>query len=206
MWYTIDVESLDVILDRDQRTTSHRVLVHKTPSGSSIAPGSSLGRLRQQDDSDDDVDRHAEMANTRTELNDLSNRHLQNNSHIILMPCDDRGRVRSRNNSYDNVLTWLSKWKWLMLSKSSSHASSTFFFKYIYIYIYIHTYIHTPIARHLLTINHKQTNIDIANTGTLIHAYICVCIYIYINIYIYIMYIHIYIYSFLWQLIGKKTI
>lgn len=128
MWNTEneEIQSIDSILSRDQRTTSHRVLDHNAQrSWLPLLEKFQMLRRRQ----DDDMNRHIEMTNARTELNDRAQRRLQDNSHLRLVGCDNRG-VRSRSNAPVKVLTWLSKSKWLIIYVSHHH---TFFINFKHI-------------------------------------------------------------------------
>lgn len=113
-------QTMEVILTRDQRTTSHRVL-DRTVQSYALNSTSTLPPKYQ-----DDIvanNRNTEATNKKTAGNNCDKKHLPYNSHLMPAFYDDRKaqKIRTAFVTFVRILsTWLSKSKYHQLCLSAS--------------------------------------------------------------------------------------
>ncbi|KOC70503.1 hypothetical protein WH47_00648 [Habropoda laboriosa] len=101
--------TMEAILTRDQRTTSHRVLDHRTSPNSMInatASSSMTTSTKRYKTVLEANPRYAAVISPRIENSDQTQRHLQCDSCLVPAFYDDRG-IRSRRNASVTATTWL---------------------------------------------------------------------------------------------------
>ncbi|XP_034179023.1 uncharacterized protein LOC117603719 [Osmia lignaria lignaria] len=99
--------TMEAILSRDQRTTSHRVLDHRiTQNGPTKTSPSGLTTSTKWCNSRETNARYARVISPRLQRNDRDQRHLSCDSYLVPAFYDDRG-MRSRHTPSVTTTTWL---------------------------------------------------------------------------------------------------
>ncbi|XP_076669287.1 uncharacterized protein LOC143369349 [Andrena cerasifolii] len=99
--------TMEAILARDQRTTSHRVLDHRATQDGAITMTAAAMTTSAKRRKDLEANpRYAGVIDSRIEKNDHAQRYLRCDSYLVPAFYDDRG-IRSRHNASITATTWL---------------------------------------------------------------------------------------------------
>lgn len=107
--------TMEAILARDQRTTSHRVLDHRANQDGVITMTAAAVTTKRRKPSPDANPRYAGVIGPRIDSNDHAQRYLERDSYLVPALYDDRG-IRSRHHAAITATTWLSKSKYYLTS------------------------------------------------------------------------------------------